>query len=45
MLFNLEADPYEKENIIEKNPEKAAELAEELETIKNSPTVPTESKS
>jgi arylsulfatase A-like enzyme len=38
MLFNLATDPNEKENIIEKNPEKAAELAEELETIKNSTT-------
>jgi hypothetical protein len=45
MLFNLAADPNEKENIIEKNPEKAAELAKELETIKSSPTVPSESKS
>jgi hypothetical protein len=45
MLFNLAADPNEEENIIEKNPEKAAELAKELETIKSSTTMPTQSKS
>jgi arylsulfatase A-like enzyme len=45
MLFNLAADPNEKENIIEKNPEKAAELAEELETIKSSPTTQAQPKS
>ena len=45
MLFNLAADPNEEENIIEKHPEQAAELAEELVTIKNSPKVPTQPKS
>jgi arylsulfatase A-like enzyme len=45
MLFNLAADPNEEENIIEKNPEKAAELAKELETIKNSPIMPPQPKS
>ena len=45
MLFNLAADPNEEENIMEKHPEQAAELAEELVTIKNSPKVPTQPKS
>ena len=45
MLFNLAVDPNEEENIIEKNPEKAAELAKELETIKNSPTTQAQPKS
>jgi arylsulfatase A-like enzyme len=45
MLFNLAVDPNEEENIIEKNPEKAAELAKELETIKSSTTNPAQSKS
>jgi hypothetical protein len=45
LLFNLAADPQERENIIEKNPEKAAELAKELETIKSSPTTQTQPKS
>lgn len=34
LLFNLAEDPKEEKNIIEKNPEKAAELAKELEAIK-----------
>ena len=45
MLFNLAADPNEEENIIEKYPEQAAELAEELVTIRNSPKVPTQPES
>ena len=45
MLFNLADDPNEEENIIEKYPEQAAELAEELVTIRNSPKVPTQPES
>ena len=45
MLFNLAADPNEEENIIEKYPEQAAELAEELVTIRNSPKVPAQPES
>lgn len=38
LLFNVAEDPHEEKNIIEKYPEKAAELAKELESIKNPTT-------
>ena len=44
LLFNLAMDPSEQNNLFAKYPEKAKELAKQLETIKGAPAKPAQAR-